>query len=59
VTTQELRFGYGLFRIYDQGGTPVAMRCNVVFVSRRLALRNPRIPRLSKRKPPGFGGRVG
>jgi FkbM family methyltransferase len=43
-------FGYSLFRMYDQDGTPVAMRCNAVFISRRLAARNPRVPRPGKRK---------
>lgn len=36
--------GYSLFRIYDQAGRPWAARCNVVFISDALAVKNPRPP---------------
>ena len=39
--------GYTLFRIYDQAGSPSAVRCNVVFISGALAVKNPK-PRKEK-----------
>lgn len=40
--------GYNLFRIYDQAGQPIVSRCNAMFISRALAQKNPKPPKIRK-----------